>query len=344
MEIARQLLPLIRITPERIRNYQTFWEDVGACLYSVSRGDAYGLTTWQEWTATVTQSSMADVAAVCEHSWTEKLRNANSIHTLGEWCREDSVAEYNEWHHSWATTAVLDIFSSRINSEKLAQAFYRCFWIDFRIPKPRCQTWSVWSHGRWESISSTKIKEHIRDIFFPYLRQVAVDRKLDLTKLNRALDKKTCVGGILTAAKMIFGRMETSVAPVVLEVPIPEDVRQLHAWLSRACDWNSAYTVGSTDLARAYGTACGIEVDCRATFPKWMRSVVQMEPRISRIDGRRVVYSGLRLKIVDIMTPVSDPTVPLTPIGTPRPMLQRSSTQKTTVTIPTARLIDFGPD
>ena len=141
LEIALELIEMLN--EERFEK-ENYFIDIGAALYSATKGSEEGLKIWMR--IGIDKQKDED-----EEYYEEKYDAFDNSHitikTLGWYAKKDNLEAYKDWHKRWCLPKIRDCVTSQGAHVPVAEAFYRVFWLDY-----------MFSRGKWYSFSDHTLK------------------------------------------------------------------------------------------------------------------------------------------------------------------------------------------
>jgi hypothetical protein len=182
-----------------------YWKFVGAAYYSLENGTKRGLRAWIDviklaLKLTVKESFLrgANLEEVCDPVYkTFKLGKVDS-HTLGEFAKKDSPAEYAEWHHNWTMEALNCGATS--SDTGVANVLYRMLWLEVISTSTGMSPVAFFFTNRKLSRDyrlvrlSNTISTRVMQLYFDMKTEVVIGIRDDPTlqlhseKVNKAID------------------------------------------------------------------------------------------------------------------------------------------------------------
>jgi hypothetical protein len=167
---------LAMLSTERFVNKEQ-WLDVGRALYSVYAGEEAGCTIWFDHTAKYTQYNKDDY----DEFYSRFVGSSITLRTLAWYAREDSPEVYEGWHNGWIASSLEQALT--MSHADVAQAVYRCYWLDFvtcSINARQCRWFRFHRHHWQESEGGVHMLREIRTTFLKRLQGMreALDREV----------------------------------------------------------------------------------------------------------------------------------------------------------------------
>lgn len=122
--IVEALLPLLSLDRFTTEHY---WLDVGRVLYQVTDGAPSGLKLWIYYSGRCQHYDRDEKSCRQQYHLFEKSHLTEK--TIAWYAKEDNPDRYSEWHDQWVKKPFAEALS--LTNEKVAEAIYRCFWLDY---------------------------------------------------------------------------------------------------------------------------------------------------------------------------------------------------------------------
>lgn len=142
----------------------SFWIDVGKCLYNIYDGGESGLAQWKRFSRRREGSPDYE----CDYRWyTFASDNLLDHRTLAFYAREDNPDGYEDWHRNWYLPYIKKALTS--NHLDVAILFYRIFWLNINFVPGTGRTsgtWYIFQNHKWrKSPSGSEIRILATDEF-----------------------------------------------------------------------------------------------------------------------------------------------------------------------------------
>ena len=152
VEISERLLPMLN---QHRYLRETFWLDIGKCLYVIYVGSENGLLAWIRHTQRALSKTKypefmgvdGQMADTCRSLYYTFAKTCLSIKTLAWYAKEDSRDEYSIWHKDWCMRP-MEIALSILETD-VADALYRMYWLDFVYCPIGSGKWFHFRNDRW---------------------------------------------------------------------------------------------------------------------------------------------------------------------------------------------------
>lgn len=168
---------------------QSYWEDIGKCLYTVDKGRMNGLEEWIKWTVKATKDLgiipdylMSDIRQISTYKYeTFSQSNHNTIKTLAFFARQDHYEAYVSWHKQWTLDAMQQAASG--TDTMVGMALYRFYWLDFAYDNKNNRWYKFTPSGWVENHDGLQLRKYISSEFmkkFEYVKSKEVAKQTDM--------------------------------------------------------------------------------------------------------------------------------------------------------------------
>jgi len=168
-------------------NTEMFLLDIGKCLFNIFDGELEGLTIWAKYTEE--RSEIFDYSFCSENYPSFEHENYITVKTIGWYAREDDMEKYKDIHEKYCLPKMkLAISRETFPHVLVAQAFHRCFWLDYIYAGGKNKTWYRYRRHRLEIIDDDEaIRRDITEKFIPFFDEFRNQYMDEKSRTNRKL-------------------------------------------------------------------------------------------------------------------------------------------------------------
>ncbi|CAH6418954.1 D5 DNA Primase [uncultured virus] len=207
-DFIKALLPLLNLKA-RVQNTSSWLDLAYIGLNSRPDDKKAGLKWWTE----LTEQGGRDPVECLLH-YNQLLENALpvTVKTLGFYARQDSPKEYTNWHKQWYQAA-LKTAAESLSHAAIAQAVYRCGWLDFVVTSMKHNQIRHFNGIHLMLLEDdTKLLELVSKVLLPAVRQMTTiaaesgDETLtkQLVQLTKKLGNRAFVAAVLKEVREEF--------------------------------------------------------------------------------------------------------------------------------------------
>ena len=170
---------LVELLDEKRFTMENYFLDIGKAYHKSVEGENFGFESWYR----IVQEKNLDYSReYCEEKWETFDNEEITVKTLAWYANIDSPEDYQNWHDNWCRPKLIQA-SRSAKHIKVAEAFYRSFWLRYMYTGKR---WIEFRRSKLVILSEDfTIRRTITEDFIPLFDDLRHQLSEDLLKLNK---------------------------------------------------------------------------------------------------------------------------------------------------------------
>uniref|UniRef100_A0A6C0BP01 SF3 helicase domain-containing protein n=1 Tax=viral metagenome TaxID=1070528 RepID=A0A6C0BP01_9ZZZZ len=183
-DLAERFLRMLNRQVRAVHEYSRM--DVGMALFNVFSGSHKGLELWRTFCDGIVDSETMELL---DSSYQSFITDNNvTLKTLAWYARIDRPDDYADWHRLWTIPKM--IRAAGLLDCDVAEAFYRCYWLDFVCASVANKRWYMFSDHRWKLLDrGVDVKAYMSGDFKSRFEQLRTEVSMNVQECTDPMEK-----------------------------------------------------------------------------------------------------------------------------------------------------------